>query len=92
MRTQKTLKNWGNDSALLCSPNTTKTKAVDELTELVQNKYPDHVQIPFTWIDDLRGHAKSRGCDKLYVYAWYWRGSWSDPSKELLAVFYRPRD
>jgi hypothetical protein len=90
MKTIRTLKNWGNDSSLLFSPNTTKTKAETELTKLVTEEFGSYIQVPFYELDYLRTH-KSKGCDKLYVYTWRWNGSWADPSKELSAVFYKPK-
>lgn len=92
MKTTRTLKHWGNDSDCFYSPNVRKDKAVNELTELVKKDFPDYIQISFFERDNggLRTH-KSKGCDKLYVYAWYWNGSWSDPSKELVSVLYRPK-
>lgn len=92
MRTQRTLKNWGNDSSHLCSPNVTRRKAVIELLELIEKEFIGYEFIPLSQWDNngLRTH-KSKGCSKLYVYAWYWNGSWADPSKELFAVFYKPK-
>jgi hypothetical protein len=92
MRTTRTLKHWGNDSNHLFSPNVKSDNAVDELTELVKRDFPGYIQISFFERENrgLRTH-KSKGCDKLYVYAWYWNGSWSAPTKELVSVLYRPK-
>ena len=32
-----------------------------------------------------------RGSDKIYIYAWYWRGEWAGPTKDLYCVLYRPK-
>lgn len=88
---KRTLKNWANTTNFIFgSPNTNGNRATEELRRMIKEHFPKFVEIN-PW-DTFRDVPESYGCDKLIVRAWYWRGSWSDPTKEVYARFYLPRN
>lgn len=89
IRKQITLKHWANDTHYFFSPNVSGRNAREELAA-IRKKYPDYVELPY-YCDTFRDCPESYGCDKIYVYGWYWRGSWCDPSKEIYTRLYKPK-
>ena len=87
---QKTLKHWANTTNYLCSQNTDGKTAKEEYRDLIRENYPGYVELPF-WKESFRDEKESMNCDKLIVYAWYWWGNWSDPTKEVYARLYKPK-
>lgn len=69
--------------------NVSGTDAKEEFRKMLKEKFPDYKEIN-PW-DTFRDVPDSYNCDKLIVYGWYWRGAWSDPTKEVYARLYRPR-
>ena len=70
-------------------PNLNVTKARQEAQEIAK-QYPDFVEVNGlggTW----RDYPEARGCDKLTIKAWYWRGEWSQPTKEVFRMYYKPK-
>lgn len=78
-----TLKHWGNDSNILFSQNVTKTAAQQELNDFLK-VHPEYKEYPLYGIPQ-----EAIGKDKIYVYAWYWRGNWADPTKEIFTRLYK---
>lgn len=86
---QITLKNWGSSTDFFASPNVSEDGARKELSDLMANELKDYVLLP-RWTNSFRDCPDSRGCDKVVIKAWYWRGSWADPTKETYARLYKP--
>lgn len=84
--TQITLKGWANNSDLMFSENSTNEYFMAQFnrleSELIANGFK---RLKLPW-QDLRG---KNATEKIVVKGWYWRGSWSDPSKEVYAIFYK---
>lgn len=89
IRKQITLKHWANTTDFIASPNVSGRNAREELAA-IRRKFPDYVELPF-YGGTFRDCPDSYGCDKLVIYAWYWRGSWSDPTKEIYKRLYKPK-
>lgn len=87
---QKTLKHWGNTTDYICGGNTNGKSARDEYLDFVNTNYPEYVELD-SWKESFREEPESRNCDKLIIYAWYWRGAWSDPTKEVYKKLYKPK-
>lgn len=87
---QITLKHWGNTTCFLASQNVSGRNATEELSVLMNDKLKGYVRLPF-WASSFRDIPESRGCDKVIVKAWYWRGNWSYPTKEVYARLYLPK-
>lgn len=78
-----TLKHWGNDTHLISCENVTSTAAQKELNDFLAT-HPEYKEYPLWGIPQ-----EAIGKDKIYVYAWYWRGAWADPTKEIYTRLYR---
>lgn len=82
---QITLKGWVNKSYLMLSENTTNEifalNFKQKKDELLANGYKK-LQ---SW-ELLRDKKAS---EKIIIKGWYWRGAWSDATKETCAVFYK---
>lgn len=63
--------------------------AREEMLNLIDKKFPGYVEVKSLG-GTFRDEPESYGCDKLIIYAWYWRGEWADPTKEIFARFYLP--
>jgi len=87
---QITLKNWGRTTFYFASQNVSGEKAIVELKELMEGKLKGYVKLP-PWATSFRDFPETRGCDKVIVKAWNWRGSWCDPTKETYARLYLPK-
>ena len=87
---QITLKGWGNTTCYLTNQNVSGSKAKQQFDELLQGELKGYVKLP-TWATSFRDIPESRGCDKVIVKAWHWRGNWSDPTKEVYARLYLPK-
>ena len=75
----KTIQGWANSSSLICSPNTNNRKFIKNLEKFKKEnnlkEYHHFFQGGF--------YSKKLENKKRYIIkAWYWRGSWSDPTKE----------
>lgn len=86
---QITLKHWGNTTHYFASQNVSGKNAAEELSSLMNGELKGYVRLPF-WADSFRDIPDSRRCDKVIIKAWYWRGNWCDPTKEVYARLYRP--
>jgi hypothetical protein len=83
---QITLKNWANNTNYIGSQNVTDKSFLSEF-ETLKNKMQQsgYKQLNIAF-DTLHGRNALR---KVIVYAWYWRGNWSDATKGIYTVFYK---
>jgi hypothetical protein len=80
----KTIKGWANNSSYLFSQNSNNLNFEFNLKKFIESELTDFKELR-TW-DDLRGkNAK----EKVIIKGYYWRGSWSDPTKETVKIFYK---
>ncbi len=86
----RTLRHWGWNSSFLFSQNVSGERGMNDY-ERLKKQYKGYVEIPI-WADDFRSVPESHGCEKLVVYAWRWHGEWSDPTKEVFARLYKPKN
>jgi hypothetical protein len=78
MTTTKTIKGWVNNSNLLFSQNSSSDLFTNNLNEYIKA--------------NLHGYTTKRKkgyTHKVIIKGWYWRGSWSDPTKETVLTFYK---
>lgn len=85
--TTKTFKVWASETHFLFNQNI-ETKQANEGQKKVQK-----------WIaENLKGHKKLSSFDtlrgkgakeKIVLKAWQWNGNWADPSRKVIAVFYK---
>lgn len=83
---QITLKGWANNSDLMCSENSTNSKFLAQFLPLQDELLEKGFKRLNLAFDNLRG---KNATEKVIIKGWYWRGAWSDPSKETYAVFYK---
>lgn len=81
---------WANNTNYLCSQNVRNDKFQEEYERIIA-QHKDFIPLPL-WCESFHDYPKSYGCDKLVIYGWYWRGEWADPTKEVVARFYRPKN
>jgi len=43
----------------------------------------------FIRLDSFENLCGKNANEKVIVKAWYWRGEWSTPTKEIYAIFYK---
>lgn len=70
-------------------PNCDLKKAKAEASSIAK-EYKGFVEVNGlggTWKD----YPEARGCDKLTINAWYWRGEWSQPTREVFRMYYKPK-
>ena len=70
-------------------PNCNLQQARKEVEEIAK-QYPDFVEVNGLG-GTYKDYPETRGCDKLVIMAWYWRGEWSSPTKEVFRMFYKPK-
>ena len=75
--TQITLKCWANTSNEIFIGN---FRAIE--SKLLKNGFK---QLN-TAFDTLRG---KKATEKVIIYAWYWRGEWTDKTKGVYTIFYK---
>lgn len=64
--------------------NINREKFMYNLKMFIESELKDFKELRI-W-DDLRGkNAK----EKVIIKGWYWRGAWSDATKETVKVFYK---
>lgn len=83
--TTKTLKGWVNDSNYFASSNV-ESNLFRKNLEKFREQLGDGWKQLNTAFDTLRGKGAS---EVIVIKGWYWRGSWSDPTKEMVTKFYR---
>jgi len=82
--TTKTIKGWANNSSLFFSENTTNDAFNGNLKKFVKENLAEFKQLKFN--ETLKG---KNAIEKYIIKGWYWRGSWSDPTKETITIFYK---
>jgi len=82
--TTKTIKGWANNSMLTFSENTTNDTFLNSLDKFIQENLKGFKRLGLG--ETLRG---KNATEKVIIKGWYWHGSWSDPTKETFAVFYK---
>ena len=82
--TSVTIKGWANSSALLFSPNVKPDVFNDNLKKYIDENLKGFNKLAI-W-DTLRGKNASH---KVLIKGRYWRGSWSDPTTEVVTIFYK---
>lgn len=87
---QITLKGWGETTDFLTNQNVSGKHARAEFAALLQDTLKGYVKLP-AWAESFRDVPESRGCEKVIVKAWYWRGNWCDPEKKVYARLYLPK-
>lgn len=87
---QITLKGWGSSTHYLTNQNVSSKAAAEELRDLMQGDLKGYVKLP-AWATSFRDFPESFGCEKVVVKAWYWRGNWRSPTKEVYARLYLPK-
>jgi len=68
--------------------NTNGKYAEEEYKKLKSEQFSDYVELP--WWKTFRDEPKSFNRPKLIIKAWYWRGAWCDPTKEIYRRLYLP--
>ena len=86
---QITLKGWGESTSYLTNQNVSGKNAGTEYAALLKGRLKGYLVLP-GWAT-FRDIPESRGCDKVIIKAWYWRGNWSDPEKRVYARLYKPQ-
>lgn len=75
----KTIKGWANDSNLLFSKNSNSSYFKEQLEKYKKEnnliEYNQHFKGGFF-------SKKYNNVKRVIIKGWYWRGSWSDPTKE----------
>ena len=79
-----TLKGWVNNSNFLFSQNSQNDIFAKNFENFVAQKLKGYKRLS-KW-QTLRGKNAS---EKIVIKGNYWRGSWNDPTKEVVAVFYK---
>ena len=83
---QITIRGWANDTDYLFNENTGNSVFMGNFRakerELLKSGYKELNRA----FDTLRG---KNATERIDVYGWYWRGSWSDPQKQIFATFYK---
>lgn len=82
----KTIRGWANKSDLLFSQNSGNIIFTENFRELESRLIKDGYKQLNIAFDTLRGKNATA---KVVVKGWHWRGSWSDPTKEIYAIFYK---
>lgn len=80
----KTIKGWANSSSYLFSQNSRNKTFENNLKEYAEKHLQGFKRIKF--YETLKGKNAS---EKVIIKGWYWRGAWSDPSKEVVTIFYK---
>jgi hypothetical protein len=80
----KTIKGWANDSDLFFSPNTQSNEFTANLINYAKNHLKGFKRLPF--YKSLRNIHFN---EKVIIKGWYWRGSWNNPTKETVAIYYK---
>ena len=65
-------------------------KRARALANEISSQFPGFVEVDGLGYS-YRDFPETRGCDKLIIYAWYWRGEWSQPTKEVFRMYYLPK-
>lgn len=80
----KTIKGWANGSSFLFSENSRSDLFAKNLKEYQDKHLCGYKQLKF--YESLKG---KNATEKVVIKGWYWRGAWSDPSKEVVTIFYK---
>jgi hypothetical protein len=81
----KTLKGWARSTYFLGSQNVGR-KTFDENLEKFEREAIDNGFKKLSFWDNLRG---KNATEKIIVKGWKWNGNWGDPTKEIVAIYYR---
>lgn len=87
---QITLKHWGATTDYFTNQNVSGKPAAAELDELLHGELKGYVKLP-GWAESFRDVPESRGCERIIVKAWFWKGNWCDPVKGVYARLYLPK-
>jgi len=82
--TIKTIKGWANKSNYLFSQNS-ENKTFSANLESYKNT---HLK-GFKQLGEFETLKGKRATEKVIIKGWYWGGSWSDPTKEIVFTFYK---
>jgi hypothetical protein len=82
--TTKTIKGWANNSDLLFSENTNNNAFCNNMKDFVDNNLQGYSQLRLG--QSLKGRNATH---KVVIKGTYWRGSWADPTKQTVAIFYK---
>ena len=82
--TVKTLKGWANNSNLLFSQNTKNDIFNSNLKKYINENLQGFKKL--SCFDSLKGRQAN---EKIVIKGYYWRGSWNDPTKEIICIYYR---
>ena len=85
--TIKTFKVWASETHFLFSQNI-EPKQLNEGHKKVRKWIEENLKgyKRLNSSDTLRG---KRAKEKVVLKAWQWNGSWADPSRKVIAVFYK---
>ena len=78
------IKGWANSTALLFSPNTKADVFNENLNKYINENLKGFNELA-SW-DTLRGKNASH---KVLIKGKYWRGSWNEPTTEVVTIFYK---
>lgn len=76
----KTLKGWANNSDFIFSQNSTNKTFKNELEKY--KKENNLIEYSQTFKGGFYS-KKNQNRKRVIIKGWYWRGSWSDPTKEI---------
>jgi hypothetical protein len=83
----KTIKGYINNSDLLCSENSNNNLFLNNLEKyIIEN---DLLSKGFKKLSCFQTLRDKQAKEKIIIKGYYWRGSWSDPSKETYCTYYR---
>ena len=75
----KTIKGWANESNLLFSKNSNNSYFIQELEKY---KKANNLVVYNQLLNGGFYSKKFENVKRVIIKGWYWRGSWSDPTKE----------
>lgn len=80
-----TLKGFANVTNYISCENTTNKSFIDNYNKLKERLINEGYKKLQSW-ENLYG---KKATEKIIVKGWYWRGAWSDPTKETYSIFYK---
>jgi hypothetical protein len=85
--TVKTIKGYINNSDLMFSENSNNNLFLNNLEKyIIEN---DLLSKGFKKLSSFQTLRDKQAKEKIIIKGYYWRGSWSDPSKETYCTYYR---
>jgi hypothetical protein len=78
------LKGWANNSDFLFNENVKNNMFAENLKNYVESNLKGYNKL--STFDTLKG---KQATEKVVIKGKYWRGNWSSPTMEVVAIFYK---